>query len=141
MQFTKTKTPRILADIRSLRKQNKSDLEIRNTLGIKLRMWQRYVKRLHDEDKEIWRSLVQNELESELLRLRSSLEDTYRIASDMAEHGDEFNKLEACKAKDDARLSIVQLLKEGPDYINEESIQEKNRELGIKSETTENISK
>jgi hypothetical protein len=140
LHFIKTKTPRILQDIRSLRKQNKPDEEIRNTLGIKYRMWVRYVKRLHEEDKEIWRSLVSNELESELLRLRSSLEDTYRIASNMAENGDEFNKLEACKAKDDARLSIVQLLKEGPDYINE-NIQEKNRELATQSETTKNISK
>jgi hypothetical protein len=40
-------------------------------------MYQRYVERIHAVDQEIWRKIASTQLETELLRLKQSLEDTY----------------------------------------------------------------
>ena len=46
-----------------------------------LPLGQRYVKRIHELDQEIWRKITYTQLESELLRLKQSLEDTYTAVS------------------------------------------------------------
>ncbi|HEY7109803.1 MAG TPA: hypothetical protein VH415_10265 [Nitrososphaeraceae archaeon] len=74
---------RVLSDIRSLKQQNKSDKEIRDILDLKIRMYQRYVKRIHELDQDIWRKITSTQLETELLRLKQSLEDTYIITENI----------------------------------------------------------
>jgi hypothetical protein len=49
--------------------------------------------------------------------MRSSLEETYKIARDMANDPKCEDRLSALQSKDDARLSIIHLLSEYPDFI------------------------
>lgn len=90
-----------------------------NTLKIPLRTYRRYTASIHKQNQEIWYSLVRDELCTELLKLRSSLEDTYKIAKELCEKPDlgTGDTLEALQAKDSARLSVVQLLVEGTSYL------------------------
>lgn len=88
-----------------------------NRFLLELRTYQRHIKRIGEEDKAVWYSIIRDELATELLRLRSSLEETYLIAKGLAEDPQYNNKLEALQAKDDARLSIVHLLTEGPEMM------------------------
>src|SRR5688500_17528793 len=97
-------------------------------LGIKIRQFQRYIKTIHERDKEAWLNVTRTQLEPELLRLKKSLEKTHRIADDEAEKEGKTTEeiLAARQAADDARLSIVQLITEGPDYVKhiDEYVQE-----------------
>ena len=117
---TKKKPPteRIIKDIRSLRDSGKSDIEIRALLGIELRTYQRYTKTIYEEDKQVFYDIASQELETELLRLRSCLNHSYNIARKMSE--DEkasiSDRLEACQAANDCRLSLVQILREYDEF-------------------------
>jgi hypothetical protein len=114
---TNSQVQRIEKDIRALRDSGKNDIEIRETLGIELRTYQRYMHKIHLEDQMVWLSITQEQLGSELLRLKSSLEETYRISLAMAKDPKYEDKIEALHCKDDARLSIIHLLSEYPDFI------------------------
>jgi hypothetical protein len=110
---------RIIADIRALRESNKSEIEIRNLLDIPLRTYQRYTKTIHEEDKQVWYDIASQELESELLKLRTCLNNSYNIAKKMSEDetAEIGERLEACQAAADCRLSLVQILREYPVFI------------------------
>ena len=110
---------RVLYDIRQLKDSNNTDREIMEILAIPIPTYRRYVAKIHKLNKEAWLRLTQNEYETELLKLRESLEDTFRKAKTLSEdhNRDSLEILEACSAKDDARLSIVHLLTEGPEMI------------------------
>ena len=56
-----------------------------DTLAIPERTFRRYCSKIYEQDQKIWVSITKNELASELLRLRSSLEETYNIAKKMSE--------------------------------------------------------
>ena len=135
--FIKSKTLKITDDIRKYRRDpfNYTDKQIQSQLGLTERMWYRYNKIVNEQDKEIWLSITRTHLETELLNLKESLEDTYRIALYESNRKDieVSDKLACLQAKDDARLSIVQLLTEGPDYIKhvDESIGKKERGIGM----------
>ena len=115
----KPPTERIIKDIRSLREQNKPDSEIREMLGIELRTYQRYTKTIYEEDKQIWHDIASQELESELLKLRTCLNNSYNIAKKMSEdeNAEIGERLEACQAAADFRISQVQILREYPVFI------------------------
>lgn len=76
---TNSQVQRIEKDIRALRDNYKTDSEIRETLGLEIRTFQKYMKRIHDADREIWLFISRNELATELLNLRQSLTNTYRF--------------------------------------------------------------
>ena len=84
-----------------------------------MRTFQRYTKTIYEEDKQVWYDITSQELESELLRLRSCLNNSYNIAKKMAEDesADIGERLEACQAANDCRLSLVQILREYPIFI------------------------
>jgi hypothetical protein len=116
---TNSQVQRIKKDIRTLRDSGKSDIEIRETLGLELRTYQKYNHIIHLEDQKVWLSITQQQLASELLRLRSSLEETFKISKKMAEDpnlecGD---KIEALNCMNDSRLNIIKLLVEYPDFV------------------------
>lgn len=134
---------KILESIRELRKQKVSERDIRHQLALIPRTWERYIKIIHEEDKKMWYDITRTQLENELFLLKASLEDTYKIANEIASSKEANNqdKLLACDSKDDARLSIVQLLTEGVESIKglDKSVQEEDKDktkMGIKSETT-----
>ena len=144
-QLTTKKPPteRIIKDIRTLRDNGKSDEEIRNLLGIELRTYQRYTKTIHEEDKQVWYDIASQELESELLKLRTCLNNNYKIAIKLAE--DETAKigerLEACQAASDARLSLVQILREYPMFVKSAKtfLEEQEEQSDIKASTFKRI--
>lgn len=127
-QLTTTKkkppTERIIKDIRSLRDSGKSDIEIRELLGIELRTFQRYTKTIYEQDQEVWISITRNELASELLKLRSCLNDSYKIAKQLSEDTklECEDRLSALQSMLDSRISMVQLLRD-VDMIREIEIQ------------------
>jgi Tfp pilus assembly protein PilE len=112
-------------------------------LAIPIPTYRRYVQKIHKQNKEAWLSLTRNEYENELLKLRESLEDTYRKAKEISEQHerDSMEILEACSAKDDARLSIVTLLTEGPEMVAKVdgllSEQKKKRKMDTEREAEE----
>ena len=120
--YTKSKTLRIIDDIRKFRKEpyNYTDEQIQNQLALTDRMWQRYNKKVNELDKAEWQQITRTQLEPEFLKLKASLEDTYKIANQEAQKAETtYDKMLACEKKDEARLNIVQLIKEGPDYLPE----------------------
>ena len=120
MPFHKKKSKdnvlRIEKDIRALLEQRKSSQEIMDILSIPERTFRRYCSRIYHEDQKIFLSVTKEQLSSELLRLRSSLEETYKISKDMALDPKCENRLAALASMNDARLSIVHLLSEYAEF-------------------------
>jgi hypothetical protein len=125
---TNSEVQRIKKDIRSLRDIGKSDIEIRETLGLELRNYQKYTKMLHLEDQQVWLSITQEQLGSELLRLKQSLEHTYNTALAMAQDPEYEDRLSALQAKDDARLNVIKLLSEYKEFKRQTQIQTEEEE-------------
>ena len=136
---------RVLYDIRQLKDRNNTDRQIMEILGIPIPTYQKYIAKIHKLNKEAWLRLTQNEYETELLKLRESLEDTYRKAKALSEdpNRDPMEVLESCSAKDDARLSIVTLLTEGPEMIRKVegllSENKKKRKMDTQREDTQEV--
>jgi Tfp pilus assembly protein PilE len=136
---------RTLGDIRKLKDANNTDRQIMDILAIPIPTYRRYVQKIHKQNKEAWLSVSMNEYETELLKLKGSLEDTYRKAKALSEDQkrDSMEILEACSAKDDARLSIVTLLTEGPEMIAKVegllSENKKKRKMDTKREDQEEV--
>jgi hypothetical protein len=116
---------RNLIDIHRLMQANKSDEEIMHTLNLPLRTFQRYKKRIHDHNKAIWYQITRNELETELLRLKNSFEDTFRIAKQKVNDPTvkDSLKLEWLSVKDNARINIIKLLVDGTREIRKIQMQ------------------
>ena len=76
---------RKLQDVSQLMAQNKSDGEIIALLKLPQRTLTRYKQRICEQNKQIWAKLVENQLEGELIKLKDSLERTYRIALAMSQ--------------------------------------------------------
>ena len=62
---TNSQVLRIKKDIRSLRDTGKNDIEIRETLGLELRTYQKYMHIIHLEDQKVWLSAAQEQLGSD----------------------------------------------------------------------------
>lgn len=117
--YTKSKTLRITEDIRKFRKDpyNWNDKEIQHELGLTDRMWRRYNRMVNQQDKKIWYELTKDQLESELLKLKVSYEETYQVAKQGVKDSKTIEeKLLASETKDNARLDIIRLMVDGPDY-------------------------
>ena len=142
---TQVDIDRVLYDIRQLKDSNNTDKEIMEILAIPIPTYRRYVAKIHKLNKEAWLSVSMNEYESELLKLKGSLEDTYRKAKALSEdtNRDAMEILESCSAKDDARLSIVTLLTEGPEMIRKVegllSENKKKRKMDTQREDQEEV--
>ena len=137
---------RILYDIRQLKDANNTDKEIMDILAIPIPTYRRYVQKIHKQNKEAWLSLTRNEYETELLKLKGSLEHTYATALKISEDLEEssIDRIAALQSKDDARLSIVHLLTEGPEMIKKVegllSENKKQRKMDIQREEQEETS-
>jgi hypothetical protein len=91
---TRTDRDRAIASIRQLKKEDRNDKEIMDTLGIPLRTYRRYVAEIHKDDKMAWLLTSRTQLEPELLKLKESLEGTYRRALALSK-GNQFDVLSA----------------------------------------------
>ena len=117
-KHTKAQVQRILEDIQALMQKNVPDSQIRYTLGLELRQYQYFAKRINLQNQEIWRDLVKYDLATELIRLRRSLEENYLTAKELCTKPglDTQDILAALRAKDSVRLDIINLLYEGQNY-------------------------
>ena len=107
--------------------ENVPDSQIRYTLGLRIRQYQRFARRINLENQAIWRELVKGELAGELLRLRSSIESSYQAALTLLETPglDTEDTLMILRAKDGMRSDIISLLCEGTKLLIEEEQQPK----------------
>ena len=101
-----------------------------------------YIHKIHEEDKQVWYDIASQELESELLRLRMCLNNSYNIAKKMSEDesADISERLNVPSAND-CRLSLVQILREYPKFkktANIMSAEEDNTDT-IKASTLKRI--
>lgn len=121
MPFHKKKSKvnvlRIEKDIRALLKQRKSSQEIMDILSIPERTFRRYCSRIYNQDQKTWLSITKHQLGSELLRFRSSLEDTYDISREMALDPKCENRIEALNCMNDSRLNIIKILSEYDEFV------------------------
>jgi deoxyxylulose-5-phosphate synthase len=109
---------RIQKDISNLMQQGKSSQEIMDLLHIPLRSYRRYTAAINKQEKNAWYSLVKNELATELLRLKSSYEESFTKSRELANTSSvTTDVLLALEAKDSAMLNIVRLLVEGTELL------------------------
>lgn len=109
-RYKKAQIDTILTDIRGLMQQNVPDKEIINTLAIPARTLYRHKKRILQQNQKLWRELTSQYLETELLRLKDSLEYLYEVSLELAKKEDYEDRIGAAQSAADARLSLVQLL-------------------------------
>ena len=107
---------RIEQDIRALRGQDKTNDEVMAILEIPLRSYRRYCSSIARQDREIWDHIVKQELASEFLKLRESLNHSYKIAKQLSEDSklECEDRLAALESKDQSRINLVELMIEGP---------------------------
>lgn len=128
--FRKSKTTRVLEEIRKYKFDNfKTDEEIRYLLGLSERSWYRYNRLFNEECKQIWQNITKDHLHLEFLKLRLSLEDTYKKAKLLSEKENisASDRLAALQTMNDARLNIIQLLREGPEYLEIDIVEEQQK--------------
>lgn len=87
------------------------------------------MKRIHEEDKQVWYSISLEQMGTELLRMKQSLEKTFDISKKMAEDPKCEDRIEWLNCMNDSRLSIIHLLSEYPDFITRRNSGE-STELG-----------
>jgi hypothetical protein len=116
---TKDQVQRLLLDIRRLRDQDKTDSEVREILSISLRMYQDYMKRIREEDKIIWDTIIKHELESEILSVRDTMLYCCRYAKEQLKDKNisSSDKLEWINTLQGTRTNMLKLLVEGPEYL------------------------
>ena len=108
---------RKLQDVSQLIQQNKSDAEIMALLKLPQRTLTRYKQRICEQNKQIWAKLIENQLEGELIKLKDSLESTYRIALTMSQDPECKDRIDWLNTMNDSRLNIVKQLVEYPDFV------------------------
>ena len=136
MPKSKNKVLRIEKDIRALIEQRKSSQEIMDILSIQERTFRRYSSRIYRQDQNTWASITKHQLSTELLRLQQSLEETYRISLAMAKDPEYEDRLNTLQQKDDARLSIIHLLVEYPDFVRKMEQHDRSEEQSNHIEST-----
>jgi hypothetical protein len=116
---TKDQVQRLLLDIRRLRDQDKPDSEVREILGISLRMYQDYMKRIREEDKIMWDTIIKHELESEILSVRDTMLYCCGYAKEQLKDKNvpSADKLEWINTLQGTRTNMLKLLVEGPEYL------------------------
>lgn len=122
---TNANIDRIRVQIRKFVHEGIPDKEIIDTLAIPRRTFYTYKKKIIEQDKKLWREITSEYLASELLRLRSSLEETFTKSRELANTPglDVGDVLAALNSQYSARLSILQLLVEGTQLLTEEENQ------------------
>jgi ACT domain-containing protein len=94
----------------------KNDYEIMKILGIPNSTFYRYKSKIYIEDKELWSKTMVEPLESRMLKIMGSLEESYRIYRQIAqdEKAKPMDRIRASRKMVDAQYNIMNLLKKGP---------------------------
>ena len=95
----------------------KNDYEIMKILGIPNSTFYRYKFRIYEEDKELLSKRMIEPLESRMLMIMRTLEESYRIFRQIMldDKAKPMDRIKASKRMVNAQYSILRLLKMGPD--------------------------
>jgi ACT domain-containing protein len=106
---------RLMNEVRKLL-PNKMDYEIMKILGIPNSTFYRYKSRIYKEDKELLSKIMIEPLESRMLMIMRTLEESYRIFRQIMldEKAKPMDRLKASKRMVNAQYNILRLLKMGP---------------------------
>lgn len=109
---------RILRDISNLMQHGKSSSDIMTLLHIPLRSYRRYTSKIYKQQSKEWHDLVKHEVATQLLRLRSSYEETHLAAKELCKTPglQTTDVLLALAAKDQALLDQLKLMLKALNY-------------------------
>jgi hypothetical protein len=95
----------------------KMDYEIMKILGIPNSTFYRYKSSIYKEDKELWSKIMIEPLESRMLTIMRSLEDSSRIFRQIMldDKAKPMDRIRASKRMVNAQYNILKLLKMGPE--------------------------
>jgi hypothetical protein len=96
----------------------KNDYELMKILGIPNSTFYRYKSRIYKEDKELLSKIMIEPLESRMLQIMKSLEDSSRISRKimMDDKAKPMDRIKASKRMVNAQYNILRLLKMGPNF-------------------------
>ena len=96
----------------------KNDYEIMKILGIPNSTFYRYKSRIYKEDKELLSEIMIEPLESRMLKLMRSLEDSSRIFRQVMldDKAKPMDRIKASKKMVNAQYNILRLLQMGPNF-------------------------
>jgi ACT domain-containing protein len=106
---------KLMNEIRKLL-PNKNDYEIMKILGIPNSSFYRYKSRIYKEDKELLSKIMIEPLESRMLQIMKSLEDSSRISSQIMsdDKAKPMDRIKASKGMVNAQYNLLRLLRMGP---------------------------
>jgi urease accessory protein UreF len=95
------------------------DSEVREILGVGIRMYQEYMQRIHEEDKLAWNEIVKDQLESEALAVRDCMLYCCKYAKEQLENKDtpSSDRIEWINTLQGTRTNMLKLLVEGAEYL------------------------
>jgi ACT domain-containing protein len=107
---------KLINQIRKLLPIN-NDYEIMKIVGIPNSTFYRYKSRIYKEDKELLSKIMIEPLESRMLTIMRSLEDSSRISRQIMldDKAKPMDRIKASKRMVNAQYNILRLLKMGPD--------------------------
>jgi len=107
---------KLINQIRKLLPIN-NDYEIMKIVGIPDSTFYRYKSRIYKEDKELLSKIMIEPLESRMLTIMRSLEDSSRISRQIMldDKAKPMDRIKASKRMVNAQYNILRLLKMGPD--------------------------
>jgi hypothetical protein len=96
----------------------KNDYQIMKILGIPNSTFYRYKSRIYKDDKELFSKIMIESLESRMLKLMRSLEDSSRIFRQIMldDKAKPMDRIRASKKMVNAQYNILRLLKMGPNF-------------------------
>ena len=96
----------------------RKDYEIMKILGIPNSTFYRYKSRIYEEDKELLSKIMIEPLESRMLQIMRSLQDSYRIFRQIMldDKAKPMDRIKASKRMVNAQYNILRLLKMGPNF-------------------------
>ncbi|MGH9972704.1 MAG: LuxR C-terminal-related transcriptional regulator [Nitrososphaeraceae archaeon] len=113
---TKYQLQNKLVQIRKLQDEQKTNREISDIMNIPMRTVEFYVRRIYDQDKEVWEKLETESLESRALIIKRKYEELAEICEAILDHDQRSprDRLEAGKTLFACHLNIYNMIKNGP---------------------------
>jgi len=107
------------AEINRLRRvleiSDKSDMELMEELKVKKTTFYKYKDIIREQDKEAWKEIAKESLESAALKVKKSLDYAIKIYRDVADNApDQRARIEAAKKLVECQITFYRMLEKGP---------------------------
>lgn len=100
---------------RVLESSDKSDIELMEELKIKKTTFYKYKDIIREQDKEAWKEVAKESLESAALKVKKSLDYAIKIYRDVADNApDQRARIEAAKKLVECQITFYRMLEKGP---------------------------